>query len=145
MPQIKERLADRNLPLPDIVIAEFGANDASPRQGLPLYLARARTRTRELIDVVRNAGAIAFLSTMNPGWADKAIPRPGQARYHGMYRDLAAETGAGLIDTLSQWQALPTTVRQALVPDNGHPSDAGMQRIAIPAFLEALGPLLCGR
>ncbi len=142
LPQLQIRLADVVYPRPDIIVAEFGGNDASPRQGLPLFLSRARTRL--LIETVRTAGAIPFLSTMNPGWGGEAITRPGQARYHGMYRDIAAETGVGLIDTVQLWLALPETERRRLVPDDGHPTDEGMQRITIPAFLAALRPLVCG-
>ena len=142
LPALRTRLADTSLPRPDIIVAEFGGNDASPRQGLPLFLARERTRS--LIATIREAGAIPFLSTMSPGWSLDALGRPGQARYHGMYRDIAAETGAGLIDTVPEWLALSPETRHRLVPDNGHPNDEGAERITIPAFLSALMPMVCG-
>jgi lysophospholipase L1-like esterase len=141
LPALQTRLSDPEMPPPDITIVEFAGNDASLRQGLPLFLARKRTLL--LIERLRKAGSIIFLSTMNPGWGSEAITRPGQARYHGMYRDVTTETGAGLIDTAPQWHALDYKTRTLLVPDNGHPNDRGAELITIPAFLAALTPLVC--
>ena len=141
LPALQTRLSDETMPRPDITIVEFSGNDASLRQGLPLFLARRRTIL--LIEILGRAGSVAFLSTMNPGWGSEAITRPGQARYHGMYRDVAAETGAGLIDTAPQWLALDPRTRTLLVPDDGHPNDEGAEHITIPAFLAALTPLVC--
>lgn len=139
---LETRMSDTALPHPDITIVEFAGNDSALRQGLPLFLARKRTL--HLIEILRQSGSVVFLSTMNPGWGSEALPRPGQARYHGMYRDLVAETGVGLIDTVPQWLELSAEVRKRVVPDGGHPNDEGASLITIPAFLEALKPLVCG-
>lgn len=141
LPALQTRLSNPAMPPPDITVVEFSGNDASPRQGLPLFLARKRTLL--LVETLRQAGSIAFLSTMNPGWGGEAVTRPGQARYHGMYRDVAIETGIGMIDTAPQWRALDLETRRLLVPDNGHPNDSGAELITIPAFLAALTPLVC--
>lgn len=143
LPALQARLSDAAMPRPDITIVEFSGNDSSLRQGLPLFLARKRTLL--LIETLGQAGSVAFLSTMNPGWGREAITRPGQARYHGMYRDVAAKTGAGLIDTAPQWRALAPEIRTRVVPDGGHPNEEGAELITIPAFLAALTPLVCGR
>lgn len=143
LPALQTRLSDTSLARPDITIVELSGNDASLRQGLPLFLARKKTLL--LIEMIRGAGSVPFLSTMNPGWESKAITRPGQARYHGMYRDITAKTGAGLIDTVPQWLALPTGIRTRVVPDGGHPNDEGARLITIPAFLAALTPLVCNQ
>jgi acyl-CoA thioesterase-1 len=142
LPELRRRFAASEPPLPDIVVVEFAANDATLTRGLPLDVAKARTR--DLIALVRSIGAVPFVSTMNPAWAEEWITRPGQARYHGIYRDVAAETGAGLIDTAPVWQTLPREDRRRLVPDNGHPTDEGAALITVPAFLDALRPLVCG-
>ena len=143
LPALQTRLSDTFLARPDIIIAEFAGNDASLRQGLPLYMARKRTLL--LIETIRRAGAVPFLSTMNPSWETKAMTRPGQARYHAMYRDVTAETGAGLIDTVPHWLNLPAEIRYRMVPDGGHPNEEGAEFITIPAFLAALTPLVCGQ
>lgn len=142
LPALQARLFDAAMPRPDITVVEFSGNDASLRQGLPLFLARKRTLL--LIEALGRAGSVAFLSTMNPGWGSAAITRPGQARYHGMYRDVAVETGAGLIDTAPQWRVLDPKTRALVVPDSGHPNDEGAELITIPAFLAALTPFVCG-
>jgi lysophospholipase L1-like esterase len=143
LPALQIRLSDVAKPRPDITIVEFSGNDASLRQGLPLFMARKRTLL--VIETLGRAGSVVFLSTMNPGWGNEAITRPGQARYHGMYRDVAAETGTGLIDTVPQWRALPTEIRHRVVPDGGHPNDEGAELITLPAFFTALRPLVCGQ
>ncbi|MFA9232139.1 MAG: SGNH/GDSL hydrolase family protein [Microgenomates group bacterium] len=142
LPALQTRLSDVAKPRPDITIVEFSGNDASLRQGLPLFLARKWTLL--VIETLDTAGSVVFLSTMNPGWGSDAITRPGQARYHGMYRDVAAEAGAGLIDTAPQWRALAQEIRTRVVPDGGHPNEEGAELITIPAFLAALRPLVCG-
>jgi hypothetical protein len=83
------------------------------------------------------------LTTMSPAWDWGRGPRPGLARYHGTYRDLAAETGAGRIDTAPVWLALPEVERKCLFPDGGHPADEGMERITLPVFVSALKPFDC--
>lgn len=142
LPALIARLADLTLQPPDIVIAEFGGNDASPHRGLPLPLSRRRTL--RLVAAIRAAGAVPLLATMSPEWGREGAKRPGQARYHSMYRDVAAETGAGLIDTVPLWLALPAAERRMLVPDDAHPTDIGSEFITLPAFRAALKPLVCG-
>lgn len=143
LPALQARLSNVDMTKPDITIVELSGNDASLLQGLPLFLARKRTLL--LIETLSQFGSVAFLSTMNPGWGWEAVTRPGQSRYHGMYRDIAVETGAGLIDTSPQWRALAPEIRSLVVPDGGHPSDEGAELITIPAFLAALTPLVCGQ
>ncbi len=139
---LRQRLADASQPLPDIVVSEFSGNDASVNRGMPLFLSRSAARS--LIRTIRRAGAVPFLSTMSPAWEWEAVTRPGLARYHAMYRELAGETGAGLIDTAPAWLAIPDDLRKSLVPDGGHPTDDGMRRIALPILVAALRPLVCG-
>lgn len=141
LPTLEKYLADPAKPRPDIVVAEFSINDASLWHGLPLPLSRSRTLA--LIGALHTKAVIPFLATMNPGWGLNAFERPGQDRYQALYRDLARETGAGLIDTVPDWEALPVSERQKLVPDDLHPTEAGMDQVMVPAFLEALSALVC--
>lgn len=126
----------------DLVIIEFTANDASLARGIPLIWSRAGHI--RMVDQVRNSRAAVFLATMSPAWGRNAWERPGQARYAGMYRDLAAEMGAGLIDTRADWHDLSQADRVKLVPDGLHPTNGGHGQITVPAFAEALSPIVCG-
>lgn len=141
LPALRARLADASLPRPDLVVAEFSGNDATLTRGLPLF--ETRRRTFELVETIRSAGAVPWLATMSPSWGKKVLIRPGQARYHALYRDVAAQSGAGLIDTIAQWRALDSATRRAMVPDGTHPTAAAMRQITVPAFAAALGPLVC--
>lgn len=125
----------------DLVIIEFTANDASLARGLPLIWSRAGHI--RMIGQLRNSGAAVFLATMSPAWGQNAWERPGQARYAGLYRDLATQLGTGLIDTRAEWHDLPQADRVRLVPDGLHPTQDGHAQITVPAFAEALAPLVC--
>lgn len=126
----------------DVIIVEFLANDGALWNGMPLSFSRNRHTT--MIARMRATGASVVLTTMSPAWGWNGWgERPGHRRYFGMYRDLATELRAGLIDTIPEWRALSNTDRQALVPDDLHPSPAAMRLITIPAFLELLVPLVC--
>lgn len=139
-PQLDARLAQA--PSPDLVLVEFSVNDASPWNGFPLWTSRRLHR--QIVARVEAAGLPLWLATMNPGWGRNGLERPGQDRYHGIYRDLAASTPAGLIDTIGIWRALPAPTRQILVPDGLHPTPQGMDQVILPAFGTALAHSLCG-
>lgn len=135
------RLADTAAPVPDLVVVEFSGNDASVIHGFPL--GKSLRNHRQILQLVRDNGATPILATMSPGWGWKALARPGQRRYHALYRDLASDEGIGLIDTIATWRALSPAERQVAVPDNLHPTPAAMAAITIPAFEAALRPLVC--
>lgn len=139
MPALRARLAEA--PAPDVVVIEFSGNDASLVHGLPL--STSRRNHRRMLRMVQDAGAVPILATMSPAWGWKAAARPGQRRYHALYRDLAVQTGAGLVDTIADWRALSAAARHAAVPDNLHPTPAAMAAITVPALAAALRPLVC--
>ena len=72
--------------------------------------------------MARAHGAQVFLATMSPAWGRDAFERPGQARYHALYRDLARTRDVGLIDTTPQWYALGVEPQQ-VVPLQPQPAD----------------------
>lgn len=126
---------------PDTVIVQFAGNDASLAHGLSLGASKANLRA--MVEMARAAGARVFLATMSPAFGRNAAERPGLARYLGLYRQIAAETGAGLIDTVGGWQSLSAAQRTALMPDGLHPTPEGHDRITLPAYLKALQPPVC--
>ena len=136
---LRARLAEA--PAPTIIVVEFSGNDASIIHGFPLFVSRHHHR--EILQHARDAGALPILATMSPAWGWKALARPGQRRYHALYRDLARSEGTGLIDTISDWRALPLAARRQALPDNLHPTPAAMEAITVPAFEAALRPLVC--
>lgn len=138
---LRARLASADAPTPDIVIVEFSGNDASLVHGFPLFVSRRNHL--EMLRLVRDAGALPILATMSPAWGWKALARPGQDRYHALYRDLAAAEGTGLIDTIADWRALSPEERRVALPDHLHPTAAAMAAITVPAFDKALRPLVC--
>lgn len=125
----------------DIVIVEFSINDASLFHGMPLF--QSRNRHAQILAAISETGAIPVLATMSPAWGREAWERPGQASYRQVYRDLA-ESGVALIDTTAEWRDIAAHGRGRLIPDNLHPTPEAMQQVAIPAFLSALRPAVCG-
>lgn len=126
---------------PDLLIVEFSGNDASVKNGFPLSLSSHYHR--QIIRRAQERGMTVILATMSPAWGQKAWARPGQGRYHALYRDLAKELGTGLIDTIPQWQTLPDADRKAWVPDDLHPTEEAMRAITLPIFAAALTPYVC--
>lgn len=138
---LEARLADRTAPRPGLIVIEFSINDASLLRGVPLF--QSRRNHLHMLQLARDSGASAFLATRNPAFGWKAAMRPGQSRYQALYRTLARQEGAGLIDSIPEWRALAPAARHALLPDGLHPTPAAMAAIAVPALEDALGPLLC--
>lgn len=128
---------------PDLLIVEFSGNDASLYHGFPLYVSQRNHL--KILDLARRKSVEVFLATMSPAWGTNALERPGQSRYHALYRELALREHIGLIDTVLTWADLPLPERLTFVPDGLHPSEDGMRAIAVPAFVEALKPFICAK
>ncbi len=126
---------------PDLLLVEFSGNDAALRHALTL--PASRDRHQRIIAQARAAGAEVILMTMSPAWGLNAAERPGLRRYQALYRDLASETGVGLIDTVAAWQGLSADDRTRLIPDGLHPTDAGQEQVLLPVAEAALRSLIC--
>lgn len=133
-------LAPEGAPPPDVLVIHFTGNDAAFHRGRTL--ASSRAAHRRMIAAARDAGVPVLLATMGPAWGPRGWVRAGRPAYVGMYRDLADETGAGLIDTLPAWQALPRERLRALVPDGIHPTEPAMRALFLPGFHRALAQVL---
>lgn len=128
---------------PDLLLVEFSDNDAALRHALTL--PASRDRHQRIIAQARAAGAEVILMTMSPAWGLNAAERPGLRRYQALYRDLASETGVGLIDTVAAWQGLSADDRARLIPDGLHPTDAGQEQVLLPVAEAALRSLICAK
>jgi lysophospholipase L1-like esterase len=126
---------------PDLLFVEFAINDASLWRGLSL--ARSEANHRKIIAAARAAGTHPVLVTMSVALGRKALERPGLAAYHHLYRRLADETGAGLIDLAPAWLALTPAEAAAALPDDLHPTAEAVGRIAVPRYVQALRPVFC--
>lgn len=127
---------------PDIVLIEFAINDADLLDGL--WLDDSIANHRALIAGLRAQapGARLVLMTMNPAEGLRGLLRPRLARYYGAYRDLAAETGVGLIDLYPRWLARPPAARG--LRDGLHPDAATAREMIVPAALPVLAALAGG-
>lgn len=138
---LRDRLSRAGAEVPDLIVVEFSGNDAALIRGFPLFVSRRNHL--EMIRAAQDAGAAVMLATMSPAWGWNALERPGQDRYHALYRDLAASEGVGLVDTISDWRALSPERRRADVPDGIHPTGEAMVAITVPALVEAIGQIVC--
>lgn len=125
----------------DAIIVHFAVNDASLWRGVSLK--RSRENHLAFIKAANASGAAIFFATMSPTFGLKAAVRPGLAIYHDLYRELADETGAGLIDDAPRWAARSDDWLRAAIPDDLHPTNAAMAEITGPSFARALAPLIC--
>ena len=123
-----------------LIIVEFSGNDASPIHGMPL--SASRKTHNAIVELAHKNGAVVTLATMSPGWNMNALERPGQDRYHAIYRDLAGSQ-IGLIDTIEVWRSISSDERPVWVPDNLHPTDQAMIKFAVPHFREHIMALYC--
>ncbi|MDY6858611.1 MAG: GDSL-type esterase/lipase family protein [Pseudomonadota bacterium] len=125
----------------DLVVVSFSGNDASLWRGLPLKQSRANHIA--FIEAARARGIPIYLATMSPARSAKALARPGQTAYKALYRTLARDHGAGLIDDAPRWAALPDAALKAAIPDGLHPTQDALRAIAVPGFSRVLGNILC--
>lgn len=121
---------------PDLVIVELAMNDADLTDGLMPWTSGATHRALlARLAAVRPAPRVILL-TVNPvrGW--RSVTRPFLPLYQRAYGPLADESGAGLVDGLSLWQA--RGVDAAAVPDGVHPDPGIEAQVLAPALVAAV-------
>lgn len=134
---------------PDIVIIQFGINDAAvdvwrkpPATSPRVPLAAYGENLRFFVEQVREAGAEPILMTPNPmGWTDqlrrlygKAPYRPDDpeglnvilTQYAAMVRSVAKEEKVPLVDVFKEMEGR----MDALLLDGMHPNDKGHRFVA---------------
>jgi lysophospholipase L1-like esterase len=131
----------------DLVIVEFSGNDSSLLRGVSLK--QSDKNHREMITLANKNGASVSMATMSPAWNTKSWVRPGQNRYHALYRIIVREyrdipsRRVGLIDTIDMWRLIKPEKRAALIPDNLHPTDDAMKTYQVPHFRYHIETLFC--
>ena len=125
---------------PDLVLMEFALNDASLRHGTS-YRQSVKLH-RRMIAKLRDAVPRVVLMTMNDVYGGPAWNRPGLGRYYEMARRLGLSEADGAIDLFPLWQQRAKHRAEDL-PDGLHPTNAAMQRHALPRIVEALTPIVC--
>lgn len=125
---------------PDIVLVEFAINDAHLSRGQ--WFAASQATHRALIAALREGAPTrrVVLMTMSPAHGLRAVQRPWLAMHYAGYRDLAAETGAGLVDLAPRWSVLPWAARG--MADGLHPTDAATQAVILPVLVPWLAALV---
>ena len=127
---------------PDVLLVEFAINDASlaRRDGV----AASTARMEAILDLAQAAGVgEVWLLTMSPAWGRERLERPGLDAYLDAHAARFRARGAGVVDTVPAWRALPPAIRAAEVPDGLHPTDAATRLVLVPALAEALAGRPC--
>lgn len=128
-------------PRPDVVVMEFAGNDARLVRGVSRWSVEARMPA--MIAAVRSVGALPFLSTMSMTYGRERLERPWLPAYHGFYRAIAQQTGAGLIDAAPHWMALDADAARNMVPDGSHFTPAAARTLILPEYRAIMAPLIC--
>jgi acyl-CoA thioesterase I len=126
---------------PDMVMIEFGINDAYLEYETSVGLARQNLEV--MIDriLAANNECEVILMTMNPPVDVHLERRPNIDGYYDMYRDVAGERGFLLIDHHVEWMKILASDRELFdryVPDGIHPGPEGCAEVIAPAILKAL-------
>lgn len=126
---------------PDVVIIEFGINDAYLEYETSVNLARSNLE--EMIDriLASNGRCEIILMTMNPPVDVHLERRPNIDGYYDMYRDVAGERRLLLIDHHLAWMKILKSDRELFdryVPDGIHPGPEGCAVVIAPGVLKAL-------
>lgn len=128
---------------PDVVLAEFLANDADI---LSLRTVSAsRESHRRIVAELRSRGAqpVIVLVTTSPAAGPRGLLRFRLPRFGAMYAALSRELGLGLVDTVPRWRAvLQRSPWVDVMPDGLHPTEDWQTRVMLGALLPALAAAL---
>lgn len=134
--QLKSRRTKR----PDIVIAEFAANDSDVIDGI--RLEESRRNNWLIVKQIRLASPssnIVFLR-MNPIYGPKSWFRPNARLYEDIYGDIAINSqDVIVVDPAGEWQSyLRGKNRWREIPDGLHPTADAATRVLVPALVSRL-------
>lgn len=122
---------------PDLVLIEFGINDADLRRATTL--GASLRRHNRIIGTLREArpGAGILLMTMTPATGIKRLIRPRLPDYDMQIRSMAETLDAGLADLAPRWAAA------GMPPEDGvHPTDPAATEVILPVLTDLIPPAL---
>ena len=128
---------------PDAVFIEFSMNDAAT--SLNITQQQAEDNLNAMLDqfVAQNPNVIIVLQTMNslPPDTSPFSPRDDLNGYYQIYRDVAVERGAILIDHYPNWLNLynnDLTTWNSYMKDAVHPNATGEANVLMPELQRVL-------
>lgn len=139
--QAGKQFSSRKNRRPNIVLIEFTTNDSDYLRGVGL--TKSRRNHKELLIRIREEvpGAQIMLMTMSPASGLRGWIRPQLPAYYGMYRELAMNEGAVLIDLAPTWGKFLAETGPKDLPDGLHPTENAASRIILPEVLKKIGDL----
>lgn len=131
---------------PDVVMIEFGINDAF--QDYKTSPEVAKLNLEYMIDRIQlaNSHCEVILQVMNMPIRKSAGYRPNLPEYYNMYREVANRRKLLLIDHYPNWQSILNEGEETFlryVPDGIHPSDESGKNIIAPQILKSLENNAC--
>ncbi len=126
---------------PDVVLIEFGINDAFSEYNTSVALAKLNLIY--MIDrlLLFNDSCDVFLQVMNMPIGKSASYRPNLEEYYTMYRQVAKEKNIRLIDHYPNWLKVLNKGGDCFlkyVPDGIHPNALGAKNIIVPEIIKSL-------
>jgi lysophospholipase L1-like esterase len=135
-------LADRVLgERPDVILLEFGINDADRRRGIALD--RFRADLSEIVERIAGAlpAAAVLLLAVGPALGRHRAVRPELARYREASAEVARGHGRACVDPWAGFAALSLAAKLRYLPDGIHPGAEAAQEMIVPAVMSALQSL----
>lgn len=126
---------------PDVVIMEFGMNDAVLRYNTSPEVARLNLEYMIQRILLANPNCEVILQVMNMPIRKSAGYRPNLNAYYDMYRDVAKKRDLLLIDHYPNWQKILDQGEETFlnyVPDGLHPNDESGRTVIAPMIIKTL-------
>lgn len=126
---------------PNVVIIEFGINDAFEKYKTSPELARLNLEYMIRRIKLNNPACEIILQVMNMPIGKSAMLRPNLNAYYEMYREFAKNKNLRLIDHYPNWQEIlnqgePEFLKH--VPDGIHPNTESGKNIIAPEIIKCL-------
>lgn len=123
-----------------VVIIEAVMNDATSveiRPDLHVELEDTRLFLTEIVRAFQADGAEVYLLTTNPEIHDPTR-HPGLEDYYQVTREVAAATGAALVDLYPLWLRYSSGELHELIPDHCHPTNEALETVFYPEIKRVL-------
>lgn len=120
-----------------IVLIEAVMNDASIIEELHIPIEDSRVYVTAIVRAFMDTGARVYLMTTNPEIHEPSR-HPDLEDYYQMVREVAAETGATLIDLRALWSRYSYGELHEMIPDHCHPTIEALEEVVWPKLKEII-------